>query len=139
MKSAPHTSSASRAIVLTEAIVSIMLVGMVLGVVSLLLARYARATDHFLNHRRAQLAAESGIARMRAGTLTVADATFTDDAGVEFAIRVTAADEAWAPLRHVQITTTVTGRHSKKSHYTLAAYVAAPERQQEKTNEPPPT
>ncbi len=127
MKPASHTSSVSRAIVLTEAIVSIMLVGMVLGVVSLLLARYARATDYFLNHRRAQLAAESCVERMRSGKLAVADATFTDDARVNCEIRVTAADETWAPLRHVQITTTVTGRHGKTTRYALATYVAAPE------------
>ena len=127
MKPAPHTLFVSRAIVLTEAIVSIMLVGLVLGVVSLLLARYARATDHFLNHRRAQLAAESCVERMRAGTLAVADVTFTDEAGVDCEIRVTAADETWAPLSQVHITTTVVGRHGRTARYTLATYVAAPE------------
>ena len=52
---------------LTEAIVSLALIGMLLSAVSLLLTRHARATDYLLNYRRAQLAAESCVERMRAG------------------------------------------------------------------------
>ena len=53
--------SRRRAIVLLEATVSIMLIGIVLGAVSVLMVRYSRSVDYFLNYRRAQLAAESCI------------------------------------------------------------------------------
>lgn len=113
-----------RAVVLLEACVSIMLVGMVLGMVSLLLTRYARSTDYFLNHRRAQLAAESCVERMRAGVLDVEDATFTDDAGVTYDVQVSTVEGEWAPLRHVRVTTGVMGKHSRWTRYELATYVA---------------
>lgn len=112
-----------RAVVLLEACVSIMLVGMVLGMVSLLLTRYARSTDYFLNHRRAQLAAESCVERMRAGVLDVENATFTDDAGVTYDVQVDAMEGKWAPLRHVRVTTGVMGKHGRWARYQLATYV----------------
>ena len=100
-----------------------MLVGMILGMVSLLLTRYASSTDYFLNHRRAQLAAESCVERMRAGVLDVENATFTDDAGVTHNVQVSAAEGKWAPLRHVRVTTGVMGKHSRWARYHLATYV----------------
>ena len=113
-----------RAVVLLEACVSIMLVGMILGMVSLLLTRYASSTDYFLNHRRAQLAAESCVERMRAGVLDVENATFTDDSGVTYDVQVSDAGGEWAPLRHIRVTTGVMGKHSRWTRYELATYVA---------------
>ena len=83
--------SRRRAIVLLEATVSIMLIGIVLGAVSLLMVRYSQSVDYFLNYRRAQLAAESCIARMRAGELPVAAAIMNDPGGVTRASRRCAA------------------------------------------------
>lgn len=108
---------------LLEACVSIMLVGLVLAVVSLLLTRYARATDYFLNHRRAQLAAESCVERMRAGALQVGDSVFVDDAGITCDIQVRDAEGDWAPLRRVHVRTEVTGKHGRRSRYELTTFV----------------
>ena len=115
-----------RAMVLLEACISIMLIGLLLTVVSLVLTRYARATDYFLNYRRAQLAAESCIERMRAGVLEVEDAVFIDDAGVNYDIQVGAAEGDWAPLRRVRVRAEATGRHGRKSGYELTAFVGVP-------------
>ena len=123
MRFAQSTRDSGRAVVLLEACVSIMLVGMILGMVSLLLIRYARSTDYFLNHRRAQLAAESCVERMRAGVLDVGDATFTDDAGVTCNVQVSAVEGEWAPLRRVRVTTGVMGKHSRWARYELTTYV----------------
>ena len=112
-----------RGVILTEACAAIMLVGLVLGMVSLLLTQYARATDYFLNYRRAQLAAESYVEQMRAGTLDVADASFTDEAGVTYEVRVTDADGDWRPLRQVHVIAGVIGKHSRIARYRISTYV----------------
>ncbi len=114
-----------RGVILTEACVSIMLIGLVLAMVSLLLTRYARSTDYFLNYRRAQLAAESCVERMRAGVLDVADATLTDEADVIYEIRVTDGDGAWRPLKHVIVTASVVGKHSRSAHYRISTYLGS--------------
>lgn len=108
---------------LLEACVSIMLVSLILAVVSLMLTRYARATDYFLNHRRAQLAAESCVERMRAGVLQVADARFVDDAGIACDIQVSDAEGDWASLRRVRVKIEVTGKHGRRSRYELTTFV----------------
>lgn len=126
MSAKPPNLPARRGVVLLEACVSIILVGLVLGVVSLSLTRYARATDYFLNYRRAQLAAEACVERMRTGALELADAVFTDDAGLSCVIQVEKAEGDWTPLKRVRIKTEVTGRHGCKSGYELATFVSAP-------------
>ncbi len=123
MKS-PHSKvSRAGALMLVEACVALALAGMVLAMVSLLMTQYARSTDYFLNYRRVQLAAESQIERLRAGLLPLEDAAFTDDAGISYRISVTDADAAWAPLRHVRVTATVTAKHNRRVRYELSAYV----------------
>jgi Tfp pilus assembly protein PilV len=108
---------------LTEACVSLVLVGMVLSAVSLLLTRHARATDYFLNYRRSQLAAESCVERMRAGTMAVAEGAFTDEAGVSFEIHTSTADQAWQPLIRVEVTARIVGKHGRTAHYRINAYM----------------
>lgn len=124
-----HSSqwSRSRGFMLTEACVSLALIGMLLGAVSLLLTRHARATDYFLNYRRSQLAAESCIERMRAGLLPAADGAFTDDAGVSYEIHTSEADEAWQPLMRIDVTARIVGKHGRVACYQIKAYLAAPE------------
>ena len=112
--------------VLLEACVSMMLIGLLLTAVSLVLTRYARATDYFLNYRRAQLAAEACVERMRAGVLEVEDMVFSDEAGINYDIEVGAAEGDWAPLRRVRVRTEATGKHDRKSRYELITFVAAP-------------
>jgi hypothetical protein len=124
MRSRKFIPSVRRAVILTEACVSIMLVGLVLGMVSLLLTRYARSTDYFLNYRRAQLAAQSCVERLRAGAVEVTDATFTDDAGVTYQIQVSDAEGVWEPLKRVTVTAEVTGKHSRLARYQIVAGVA---------------
>ncbi|MHC4696769.1 MAG: hypothetical protein ACYTFA_08515 [Planctomycetota bacterium] len=123
MESLQPNPLSRRGVILTEAIVSIALVGLVLTMVSLLLTRYARSTDYFLNYRRAQLAAESCVERMRAGVLDVADATLTDEAGVSYEIRVTDAEGEWRPLKHVIVTASVVGKHSRTVRYRISTYL----------------
>lgn len=120
-----HSSPLSRprGVMLTEACVSLVLVGMVLAAMSLLLTRHARATDYFLNYRRSQLAAESCVERMRAGTMAVADAAFTDDAGVSYEIRTSTADQAWQPLTRIDVTARIVGKHGRVAHYRIKAYM----------------
>lgn len=118
-------SPSRRAFVLLEACVALMLVGMVLAAVSMLIASYARSTDYFLNYRRAQLAAESYVERIRAGAVQPEDAEFTDEANVTLRIRIAPAEGAWAPLRRVEVEARIVGKHSRVAAYRLATYVAA--------------
>ena len=110
-------------IILTEACVSIMLVGLVLTMVSLMLTQHARSTDYFLNYRRAQLAAESCVERMRAGVIEVADAAFIDEAGVAYEIRVADANGPWEPLQRVSATASIVGSHGRIARYQLNTYL----------------
>lgn len=116
----------TRGFMLTEACVSLALIGILLGAVSLLLTRHARATDYFLNYRRSQLAAESCVERMRAGALAVADGAFTDDTGVSYEIRTSTADEAWQPLMRIDVTARIVGKHGQVARYQIKTYLAAP-------------
>ncbi len=111
---------------LTEACVSLALVGMVLAAVSLMLARYAGATDYLLNYRRAQLAAESCVERMRAGLVEVTDGAFVDEADVSYEIRVTEAEGSWRPLQRVEVTARIVGKHSRLAQYRIATLMTAP-------------
>ncbi len=111
-------------VILTEACASIMLVGLVLTMVSLMLTRHARSTDYFLNYRRAQLAAESCVERMRAGVLEVADAAFIDEAGVAYEIRVADANGPWESLQRVSATASIVGSHGRIARYQLNTYVS---------------
>lgn len=77
-----------RAVALLEACVAIMLIAIVLALVSVLVTHYADASDYFLNHRRAQLAAEANVERLRAGLIPIADAAFTDEAGIAIEIHI---------------------------------------------------
>ncbi|MEK7755861.1 MAG: hypothetical protein AAB385_01465 [Planctomycetota bacterium] len=110
-------------VILTEACVSIMLVGLVLTMVSLMLTRHAQSTDYFLNYRRAQLAADSCVERMRAGVLEVADAAFIDGAGVAYEIRVADANGPWEPLQRVSATASIVGSHGRIARYQLNTYL----------------
>ncbi len=112
------------AVVLLEATVSIMLIGMVLGVVSLLMVRYSRSVDYFLNYRRAQLAAESCIERMRAGELPVEAAIMNDPSGVQCEITVNDGADRWKGLQRVRVTARVTGKHGRVASFRLVAYVS---------------
>lgn len=114
----------ARGTMLTEACVGLALIGVLLGAVSLMLSRQARATDYFLNYRRAELAAQSCVERIRAGTVAMADGTFTDDAGVSYEIRTSTADPAWQPLTRVEVTARTVGKYGRVAHYRLRAYVA---------------
>ncbi len=119
-------------VILVEACASIMLIGLVLAMVSLLLTRYASSTDYFLNYRRAQLAATSCVERMRAGILEVADDEFTDDAGIACTIRVDDVDDkvdsSWQPLSLVHVTTSVMGKHGRVAHYGVRTYLQCPQK-----------
>lgn len=112
-----------RAVILTEACVSLALVGLVLAMVSLLLTQHASATDYFLNYRRAQLAAESCVERMRVGVLETTNAEFRDEAGIAYEIRIEEADEAWKPLVHVRVTAEIAGRGGRTARYSIGTYV----------------
>lgn len=125
MKCAKITHHCRRGVLLTEACVSLVLVGLVLSMVSLLLTQHARMTDYYLNYRRVQLAAESCVERMRAGAVPVADAQFTDETGVNFEIHVADAPEAWRPLSMVSTVATVTGKNGREARYQLQTYMIA--------------
>lgn len=116
--------SRRRAIVLLEATVSIMLIGIVLGAVSLLMVRYSQSVDYFLNYRRAQLAAESCIERMRAGELPVAAAIMNDPGGVECEITVNDGADLWKGLQRVRVTARATGKHGRVTSFRLVTYVS---------------
>ena len=62
----PSIRTQARAVLLTEAVVSLAIVGLVLTASSLLVAGYARSTDYLINCRRVQLAAEAAAERLRA-------------------------------------------------------------------------
>ena len=123
MKPIQHQIHFSRGFILTEACVSLALIGLVLGVASLLLTQHARATEYFVNYRRAQLAAESCVERMRIGALEVVDGKFTDDTGILYEIRVTEADPAWQPLRRVHVLTIVGDKKVRPARYSLNTYL----------------
>lgn len=120
----PHANQfRSRGIVLTEACVSLALVGLVLAVVSLLLTQHSRTSDYFLNYRRAQLAAESCVERMRMGVLEIAEAKFVDEAGVSFEVQIAEADEAWRPLQRVSVKASIVGRNGRSVRCSLSTYL----------------
>lgn len=121
---------ASQGFILTEACVSLALVGLVLGVASLLLTQHARATEYFVNHRRAQLAAESCVERMRVGDLAVIDASFVDPGGITCEIRVSQAEAEWQPLRRVRVLAIADEKKRRSARYSAIAYLnpdAAPQ------------
>ncbi len=113
------------AVVLLEATVSIMLIGIVLGAVSLLMVRYSQSVDYFLNYRRAQLAAESCIERMRAGEFPVADAIMNDPGGVQCEITVDDGADSWKGLQRVSVAARATGKHGRVASFRLVTYVLA--------------
>ena len=121
-----RNASTCRAMLLAEAVVAISLIALILGLVSVLVARYGRSTDYYVNYRRLQLGVESQIDRMRAGALPVEDGEFTDESGLSYEIRVSQPPSAWAPLKQVSIVGHVTGKHSRRIRCELQAYVAAP-------------
>ncbi len=112
------------AVVLLEATVSIMLIGMVLGAVSLLMVHYSRSVDYFLNYRRAQLAAESCIERMRAGELPVAPVIINDPGGVQCEITVDQGADLWKGLQRVGVTARATRKHGRVASFQLVTYVS---------------
>ena len=116
--------SRRRAIVLLEATVSIMLIGIVLGAVSLLMVRYSQSVDYFLNYRRVQLAAESCIERMRAGELPVVAVITNDPGGVQCEITVDDGADRWKGLQRVGVTARVTGKHGRVAMFRLVTYVS---------------
>lgn len=113
-----------RAIVLLEATVSIMLIGIVLGAVSLLMVRYSQSVDYFLNYRRVQLAAESCIERLRAGEIPLADAIMNDPGGAQCEITVEDGTDVWRGLHVVRVTARVTGKHGRVARFRLVTYVS---------------
>ncbi|MCH8149114.1 MAG: hypothetical protein IH987_14215 [Planctomycetes bacterium] len=117
--------SQRRAVVMLEATVSIMLIGTVLGAVSLLMVRYSQSVDYFLNYRRVQLAAESCIERLRAGELPLADAIMNDPGGVQCEITMDDGTDIWKGLHRVQVTARVTGKHGRVASFRLVTYVSA--------------
>ncbi|MBI1826349.1 MAG: hypothetical protein HY287_15490 [Planctomycetes bacterium] len=113
-----------RGIILTDTCISLALIGLVLGMASLLLTRHAVATDYFVNYRRAQLAAESCVERMRFGMVAIENARIVDDAGIAFEIQIVDAEESWRPLLRVNVTATAIGKHGRAARYSLGAYIA---------------
>ncbi|UCF34445.1 MAG: hypothetical protein JSV78_03910 [Phycisphaerales bacterium] len=113
-----------RGVVLVEAIVGVALIGMVLAATSYLTAQFGRSTDLLLNQSRVLLAAESQIERLRAGALPIDDASFVDETGVAYRIRVSEATDEWAPLRLVEVTASFEGKYGRTASSTVRAYVA---------------
>ena len=109
--------------ILTEACVALALIGLVLGAAALLLIQHSRATEHFINRRRAQLAAESCIERMRAGEMKAVDADFTDENNIAYEVRVIEAESEWKPLSRVSVAATITSGKGRVARYTISAYV----------------
>jgi Tfp pilus assembly protein PilX len=112
--------------ILTEACVSMVLIGLVLGVASLLLTQHARATQYFLDYRRAQLAAESCVERLRTGVLEMVESNFTDEAGIAYEIRVMDANSVWRPLRRVIVSAAVNEHKTRPARYAIHSYLASP-------------
>ena len=113
-----------RGVVLVEAIVGVALIGMVLAATSYLTAQFGQSTDLLLNQSRVLLAAESQIERLRAGALPIDDASFVDETGVAYRIRVSEATDEWAPLRLVEVTASFEGKYGRTASSTVRAYVA---------------
>ena len=127
--------TSARAVLVTEAVLSLALIGLVLTASSLLVTGYARSTDHLLNCRRVQLAAEAAAERLRVtGTcrpaldrrpalLPLCDDSFTDDAGISYRVQLLPAEAPWEPLTLVSITATVTGKHGRVARSELRTYI----------------
>lgn len=123
MKNRFTHSRASRGFVLVEAGAALGLVGLLLGIASLLLAEHARTMDYFLDYRRAQLAAESCLERMRVGDIRIADSDFTDATGVDYQIRVGKNDALWEPLLQVQVRAVVGAHKVRPAQYAVSAFL----------------
>ncbi len=112
-----------RGIIFAEVCVSLALVGLILVMVSLLVTRYSRATDYYMNYRRVQLGVESQVERMRAGLLSVHTGPFTDKSGISYEFHVEDAPSQWAPLKSVVVIGRVTGKHSRQIRFELRTFV----------------
>jgi|GEM_PF-7054125 len=110
-------------VILVEACVAIALMGLLLTMISLMVTRYSRAVDYYVNYRRVQLGAESQVERLRAGMLPIEADSFTDESGISYAVRVDDAPAQWSPLKHVVVTGRVTGKHSRRIQCELHAFV----------------
>jgi Tfp pilus assembly protein PilV len=114
-----------RGVLLVEAIVGLALIAMVLAATSYLTAQFGRSTDLLLNRRRVLLTAESQIERLRAGALHVEDASFVDESGIAYRIRVSEAVGDWAPLRLVEVTASFEGKYDRVASSTVRAYAGS--------------
>lgn len=122
MPSRQHTCR--KGFILTEAVTALTLIGLVLGAATLLLVEHSRATEHVINHRRAQLAAESCLDWVRAGGIKAVDADFSDENNIRYQVRVTEAESEWKPLRRVSVAATIASSKGRVARYTIRAYVA---------------
>ena len=114
-----------RGVILLEAIIGLAIVGIVLATASLMIVRHARSTDIYLNLHRVQLAAESQIELLRIGALPLENASFTDESGIIYEVRVTDARGAWSPLRLTRVAASFSGKHGRVTRYEARAYVGS--------------
>ena len=107
--------------ILLEVIASLALTGILLGVITGLVLTYNRAGDYYMSHHQAQLAAESYVEHLRAGSAVPAG---TDR--VRFEVRGCPGEGDWSGLTQVTVTASVKtryGRTPRAANYTLTTYV----------------
>lgn len=115
----PGRSATAAGLILTEVVVSLALTGALLAVLAGLVIAYHRASDHYLSHHQAQLAAESYVEHLRAGCPPPPEAD-----GVRYEVDRGPGPGAWTGLTRLTVTAVVRSRHRRTASYTLTTYLS---------------
>ena len=112
-------STAAAGFILTEVVAALALTGALLAVLASLVVTYHRASDHYLSHHQAQLAAESYVERLRAGCPPPPEGD-----GVRYEVDQRPGQGAWTGLTRLTVTAVVQGRHRRTASHTLTTYLS---------------
>lgn len=111
--------SAAPGLILTEVVAALVLTGALLAVLAGLAVAYHRASDHYLSHHQAQLAAESYVERLHAGCPPPPEGD-----GIRYEVHRHLGQGAWSGLTGVTVTAVVDSRQRRTASYTLTTYLS---------------
>ncbi|HUU81902.1 MAG TPA: hypothetical protein VM243_00235 [Phycisphaerae bacterium] len=107
----------TRGFILTEVVAGLVLTGALLAAMAGLVVAHHRASDHYLSHHQAQLAAESYVECVRAGCPP------PETEGVTYQVGVAAGQGEWTGLTRLTVTAVVQAKQGRTAGYTLTTYL----------------
>ncbi|MHC4233639.1 MAG: hypothetical protein ACYSUQ_00840 [Planctomycetota bacterium] len=107
---------------------SLILIGMLIGVVVAAAVAYDRAADYYTARHQARLAAESYIERLQADLPPDGDTESDRHTCQNIHYQVTRApgQGPWHGLTRLTVTATVTARHGREVSFSLSTYLPEP-------------